>query len=504
MDKILPVTGIALVIGICWLFSENRNKINWKTVLSGLTLQIVLAVLVIRGETVSRLFNFLPFNEGIFFWLLFAQISLLIFVLRSETLTALRAKIPARPVAAIILLQAAVYILKYNVTARIFMSVSEYAAKLLQYSAQGASFVFGPLGSSVQMKDVFSTALGEKVSAVTVIFAFQILPTIIFVASLFAILYYLGIMQFIVKKMAVGMNKVMAASGAESLDVAANIFMGQTEAPLTILPYLPKLTRSELFTVMVSGMSHTSAGILLAYSAVSGADPKHLLTSVIMTAPGAIMIAKLLIPETRDTSQRDKEMQIELNAKDNTVDKPVNVIDAAARGAGQGLSLAANVGAMLIAFIAIIALINGIFSGIKDGMLSASPGSIVQKMGQIFPAGLEQLLGMIFSPIVFMAGVPWKEATDVGQLLGTRIALNEFVAYVKLGAIKSTLSEKSFLISTYMLCGFGNLSSIAIQTGGIGALVPSRRAELAELGMRAVLAGTLTNLLAATIVGVLF
>ncbi len=308
-----------------------------------------------------------------------------------------------------------------------------------------------------------------------VIFAFQILPTIIFIAALFAILYYLGVMQLVVRLFAVVMNRLMGASGAESLNVAASIFMGQTEAPLTIRPYLGRMTQSELMTVMTSGMAHISGGIMAAYIAF-GIEPKHLLTAVIMTAPGTLMMAKMFVPETA-VPETLGTVRLDVERTD------VNIIDAAGRGTSEGLHLAMNVGAMLISFMALVALVNAVLG--------------------VAGVTLQQILGWVFAPVAWSLGVPWRDAAVVGNLLGTRMVLNEFIAFAQLGPLKETLDPRSFTIATFALCGFANFSSIGIQIGGIGALVPERRHDLARLGLRAMIAGTLANFMTAIIVGFL-
>jgi CNT family concentrative nucleoside transporter len=354
---------------------------------------------------------------------------------------------------------------------QVFQVASEFVAALLHYSEAGATFVFGPLGSATVDKN-----LG-------VIFAFQVLPIIIFIASLFAILYYLGIMQWVVKGMAIAMQKIMGASGAESLNVAASIFMGQTEAPLTIRPFVPGLTESELFTIMVSGMAHVSGAVMAAYVAFAHVEIRHLLTAVIMTAPATIMLAKILIPET-DTPVTAGKVDVHLEKT------AVNVIDAAAQGAGDGLHLSLNIAAMLIAFLSLIALINGML-----GWVHAHVGFI--------PGTMQQILGIIFSPLAWLMGVAWNDCASIGNLLGTRLVLNEFVAFVDLGKIRDGLDPKSFTIATYALCGFANFSSIAIQIGGIGALAPNRKPDLARLGLKAVMAGSMANFMSACIAGIL-
>jgi CNT family concentrative nucleoside transporter len=355
--------------------------------------------------------------------------------------------------------------------AYIFQSIGVGVNAMLEYAERGSEFVFGPLG-------VKSGPFG-------VVFAFQVLPIVIFIASFFAILYYLGIMQMIVKAMAIGMQKVMGVSGAESLNVAASIFMGQTEAPLTIRPFLAGLTRSELFTVMVAGMAHVSGAVMAAYVKIAGVSIVHLLTAVIMTAPAAILLSKMFIPEIEKPATAGRvDIKVEKTA--------VNVIDAAAQGAGDGLHLALNIAAMLIAFLALIAMMNGIF-----GWVHGLPA-----MGW-FPQSMQQLFGVVFAPVAWLMGVSWKDCYTVGNLLGTRLVLNEFVAFLELGPLKSQLDARSFVIATYALCGFANFSSIAIQIGGIGALAPNRKPDLARLGLRAVAAGTLANFMSACIAGVL-
>jgi CNT family concentrative nucleoside transporter len=354
---------------------------------------------------------------------------------------------------------------------KVFQAIGAGVNAMLEFAEKGSEFLFGPLG--------------VKTGPFGVVFAFQVLPIVIFIASFFSILYYLGIMQAVVKAMAVGMQKVMGVSGAESLNVAASIFMGQTEAPLTIKPFLAGLTESELFTIMTAGMAHVSGAVMAAYVKVAGVSIIHLLTAVIMTAPATIMLAKIFVPETEKPATAGRvDIKVEKTA--------VNVIDAAAQGAGDGLHLALNIGGMLIAFLALIAMANGIL-----GWVHTLPA-----MGWI-PASLEKLFGLIFAPVAWLLGVPWKDCPTIGDLLGTRLVLNEFVSFLKLGPMKSTLDPRSFTIATYALCGFANFSSIAIQIGGIGALAPTRKSDLARLGLRAVAAGTMANFMSACIAGML-
>jgi CNT family concentrative nucleoside transporter len=354
----------------------------------------------------------------------------------------------------------------------VFRAIGNGVNHMLQYSVEGSKFVFGE-------------KLGAPNAEFGVIFAFQVLTIIIFIASFFAILYYLGVMQVFVRGMAVLMQKVMGTSGAESTNVAASIFMGQTEAPLTIRPFLAGLTQSELFTVMASGMAHVSGSVMAAYVLIAHVEIRHLLTAVIMTAPATLMLAKILMPETGKPETAGR-VKVE-------VEKPgVNVIDAAARGASDGMHLALNVAAMLIAFLGLIAMVNGILNGVHS-----QPG-----FGWV-PVSLQSILGRLFAPVAWLLGVRWEDCATVGNLLGTRLILNEFVAYVDLGKIGSTLDPKSFVIATYALCGFANLSSVAMQVGGIGALAPTRRSDLARLGLKAVACGTMANFMSACIAGML-
>jgi CNT family concentrative nucleoside transporter len=295
-------------------------------------------------------------------------------------------------------------------------------------------------------------------------------------------MYYLGIMQLVVKAMAIVMNKLMKASGAESTDVAASIFMGQAEAPLTIRPFLPTLTRSELMTVMTAGMAHISGSIMMAYIAF-GVEARHLLTAVIMTAPGTIMMAKLMEPETEEPLTRGT-VQIDIPKTD------VNVVDAASRGTAEGLQLMLNVMAMLVSFIALVALVNGALGWVH--------GHIAQ-----VPNDLQTILGWVGRPVAWAIGVPWQDTQAIGGLIGERAVLNEFIAFADLGRMKDALDPRSFTIASFALAGFANFSSVGIQIGGIGALAPTRKGDLAKLGLRAMLAGTLANFMSATIAGIL-
>ena len=426
------IVGLAVMLGVAWLFSTNRRAIRLKTVAWGLGLQFVFAVLV----------------------------------------------------------------LKFEFGRRVFEVAGDGVKWLLNFSYAGSRFVFGPLGERPTPVAVHDLAAEKATGALTFLppenvffLAFTVLPTIIFIAAFFAVLYHIGVMQFIIKWAARAMTALMGASGAESLNVAASIFMGQTEAPLTIRPYLPRLTRSELMTIMTSGMAHVSGAIMGAYIAF-GIEPKHILTAVIMTAPGTLLISKMLVPETE---QPETAGRVELHRGEE--EKSQNFLGAIARGTSDGLGLAVNVGAMLISFVALVFLANGILGGIHDGLA---------KIGfAYFPASLQQIFGYLFAPIAWVIGVAWQDCLQVGNLLGTRMTLNELVAFSQLGPLKDVITDRSYIIATFALCGFANFSSIGIQIGGIGALAPNKRDELARLGIRAMLAGTMANLMSASIVSLL-
>jgi CNT family concentrative nucleoside transporter len=371
----------------------------------------------------------------------------------------------------------AVFVLRIDAGRRAFQKAGDVVNHLLSYAFVGSQFVFGDLG--------------KQGSHLGFYFAFQVLPTIIFIAAFFAVLYHYGIMQFVIKIAAWVMTRVMGASGAESLNVAASIFMGQTEAPLTIRPFLPDLTRSELMTVMTSGMAHVSGGIMAAYIAF-GIEPKHLLSAVIMTAPGTLLMAKMLVPETEQPKTAGR---VVMSEEEKKTEKEENLLGAVARGTTDGLHLALNIAAMLISFLALIALTNGILGGVHNWL--AGHGIVW------FPQSLERIFGAVFAPVAWVIGIPWRDCGIIGNLLGTRMVLNELVAFSMLGPMRAAIDPRSFTIATFALCGFANLSSIGIQIGGIGALAPNKKGELARLGIRAMLAGTMANLMSASIAGML-
>ncbi|HRP73806.1 MAG TPA: nucleoside transporter C-terminal domain-containing protein [Luteimonas sp.] len=415
--------GLAVLIGLTWLFSNNKGKVDWTLVVTGIALQIGFAAIVLL----------VPGGRDVFDWL------------------------------------------------------GHGFVKILGFVNAGSTFIFGSL---------------MDVDTYGFIFAFQVLPTIIFFASLMAVLYHLGVMQAVVRVMAWAITKVMRVSGAETTSVCASVFIGQTEAPLTVRPYISKMTESELITMMIGGMAHIAGGVLAAYvGMLGGGDPeqqayyaKHLLAASIMAAPATLVIAKILIPETGEPLTRGTvKMEVEKTTS--------NIIDAAAAGAGDGLRLALNIGAMLLAFIALIAMINAPLTWF--GEISGIQAAIGR------PLDLATIFGWVLAPIAWLIGVPWQDAGVVGSLIGQKVVINEFVAYLQLAEIVNgrvegvQLTDQGRLIATYALCGFANFSSIAIQIGGIGGLAPDRRQDLARFGLRAVLGGTVATLMTATIAGVL-
>ena len=368
-------------------------------------------------------------------------------------------------------------VLRFDYGQRFMTWAGSVVNSMLLATFAGTQVLFGQLG--LPNSGAFGKLLPPNSGS---IFAFQVLPTIIFISAFFAVLYHIGLMQLIIRGMAWVMLKTMRISGAESMNVAASIFMGQTEAPLTIRPFLSKATRSELMVIMTSGMAHVSGGIMAMYIS-QGVEARHLLSAVIMTSPGTILIAKMLVPETGIPATEGRVV-----IPKDELHKDENLIGAIARGTIDGGKLAMNVAIMLISFLALVALL--------DSLLGWTHGYI-----HFIPASLGQILGYLFAPVAWLIGVPWHDCLAIGNLLGTRMALNEVIAYIALGAEKATLAPRSFTIATFALCGFANLGSIGMQIGGIGALVPERRNDLAKLGVRAMLAGTMANLISASIAG---
>jgi concentrative nucleoside transporter, CNT family len=483
MQHLTGILGFFLLLGIAFALSSNRKAIRWQTVAWGIGLQISLAWMVLRGELLSSWFAWLPFSLKTVILAIMVQILLVRILVRRSGWGAPTVLRWARIAIAG---QILVCLLKFNLVANFFVFMRGVVNRLIAYSGEGARFVFGALGAEH----------GEH--SVGLILAFQVLPTIIFMASLFAILYYLKVMPVVVEQVSTVMNRFLKTSGAESVSVAASMFMGQVEAPLTIRPFLAEMTRSELMTVMTAGMAHVSGGIMAAYVLIAHVDIVHLLTAVVMTAPGAIMIAKIMVPETK-VPKTSGNVKIEISNTD------VNLVDAAARGASEGIHMAINVAGMLIAFVALVAMIDGILGFLHQDLeaLALRPfaGNYIRTLAHYFPSNMQQILGVIFQPIAWTMGISWKDSYQVGNLLGTRMVLNEMFSFLQLAQIRETLDPRSFMISTFALCGFANFGSIAIQVGGIGALAPTRRHDLAALGFRAMIAGTLANFLSATIAG---
>src|SRR5215472_11034648 len=381
----------------------------------------------------------------------------------------------------------AFFVLRFSAGRFLFEKAGYYVNQLLAYAFYGSQFVFGELGLPQAPTPGFTS------SPEHFIFAFQVLPTIIFIAAFFALLYHVGVMQLIIRFAAWVMTRVMGSSGAESLNIAASIFMGQTEAPLTIRPFLNKLTKSELMVVMTSGMAHVSGGIMAAYIAF-GIKAEHLLTAVIMTAPGTLLMAKMLVPETEQPLTAGRVEMPEM-------EKESNFLGAISRGTVDGLHLALNVGAMLISFIALLYLINALMGGAHNWLV-LHPGLHMTW----FPSSLQQVFGWLLAPVAWVIGIhPWKECLAMGNLLGTRMVINEVIAFQRLGEYINAgmFDPRNARIATFALCGFANFSSIGIQIGGIGALAPEQRGQLAKFGIRAMLAGTMANLMSASIVGIL-
>jgi len=415
--------GLVVLIGIAWLFSNNKRAVDWRLVVTGITLQIAFAAVVLL----------VPGGRDV------------------------------------------------------FDALGKGFVKILSFVNEGSGFIFGSLMNTEQFGFIF---------------AFQVLPTIIFFSALMGVMYHLNVMQAIVRGMAWAITKIMRVSGAETTSVCASVFIGQTEAPLTVRPYIAKMTQSELITMMIGGMAHIAGGVLAAYvGMLGGNDPvqqafyaKHLLAASIMAAPATLVVAKLLVPETGTPLTRGTvKMEVEKTSS--------NIIDAAAAGAGDGLKLALNIGAMLLAFIALIALLNAPLTWL--GEVSGLQAMIGR------PTDLSTIFGYVLAPIAWVIGTPWADATTVGSLIGQKVVINEFVAYSELSKIVNgqvpgvNLSSEGRLIATYALCGFANFSSIAIQIGGIGGLAPERRHDLAKFGLRAVLGGTIATFMTATIAGVL-
>ena len=389
-----------------------------------------------------------------------------------------RKAINLRTVLGAFIIQAAIgaFVMLTSIGASVLGAISTGVSSVISSADAGIGFVFGNL-------------VNFSVDGIGFIFAFKVLPIIIFFASLMSVLYYIGFMQLIIKVLGGALQKALGTSRTESMSAAANVFVGQTEAPLVVKPFLKSMTKSELFAVMAGGLASVAGAVLAGYASL-GVSLDYLIAASFMAAPGGLLMAKLLEPETEKTHDCLSQLP-EADLNEQKTAKPVNIIDAAAIGASDGLGLALNVGGMLIAFIALIALLNTILGGVT-GLLGFDGIT------------LEMLLGYVFSPIAFLIGVPWSEALAAGSLLGQKLILNEFVAYINYVGIKETLSEHTQVILTVALCGFANLSSMAILLAGLGGLAPSRRPDIARMGLKAVLAGTLSNFMSATLMGMFF
>lgn len=427
MERLISVFGCFVLLGIAWLMSNNKRAINYRVVMWGLLLQLTFAVIILKTTPGQAVFEY-------------AKLAI---------------------------------------------------TKLLSFTDRGAHFLFGNLylaeesiveGLNMPGPYQLWDPNQQQFVDIGLTFAIHVLPTIIFFASLMGILYHLGVMQKIVKGMAWVMAKTMRTSGAESLSVASNIFVGQTEAPLVVRPFVPKMTMSELMAIMTGGFATIAGGVMAAYVRF-GADAGHLMAASVMSAPAAMVMAKIIFPETQISDTQD-------GAKINIEKTSVNVVDAAANGAAEGLKLALNVGAMLLAFYALIHLLD--YGFLKVGLLFGFED-----------LSLKKLLGFAFAPIALVMGIETADVLKFGYLLGTKVALNEFVAFVQLGLWQETLSARSFTIGTYALCGFANFSSIAIQIGGIGGIAPERKHDLARIGVKAMFGGALASWLTATIAGIL-
>jgi CNT family concentrative nucleoside transporter len=486
--------GLAVLIGLAWLFSNNKKAVDWKLVGTGVALQIAFAAAVLLGPKLvphieSALPGFAPYWRplvwsGLIGGLVLTVLSHSRFVADSKREFLRRVGMGLLALGALLMIP---------LFGEIFKSVAHGFVIVSNFTLEGARMIFGE-----QLTDA---------SKLGFIFAFQVLPTVIFFAALMGVLYHLGVMQLIVRGMAWAITKVMRVSGAETTSVCASVFIGQTEAPLTVRPYISKMTESELLTMMIGGMAHIAGGVMAAYIQMLGGPDQaqqtiyatHFLAASIMAAPATLLIAKVLVPETGEPLTRGS---VKMHVEKTTT----NVIDAAAAGAGDGLKLALNIGAMLLAFIALIAMLNAIIAGIAD----ATHFTAWINEGRATPVAINlgSILGVLLAPLAWLIGVPWEDAIVAGGLIGQKIVLNEFVAYLQLSQVPTgdgagAISEHTRLILTYALCGFANFSSIAIQIGGIGGLAPERRHDLARFGLRAVLGGSIATFMTATIAGVL-
>nr|WP_245156456.1 nucleoside transporter C-terminal domain-containing protein [Lysobacter solisilvae] len=484
--------GLAVLIGIAWLFSNNKKAVDWRLVLTGIALQVAFASAVLLGPKQvpaieANLPGFAPVWRPLVWSLLIAGLGLLVLAhsryARANDALLRRVALAMLGVGTVLMIP--LFGEGFDAAAKGFVTISGF-------TMEGSKMIFGELTNQGKLGFIF---------------AFQVLPTVIFFAAFMGVLYHVGVMQKIVQGMAWAITKVMRVSGAETTSVCASVFIGQTEAPLTVRPYIPKMTESELLTMMIGGMAHIAGGVMATYIQLLGGPDtvaqavyaKHFLAASIMAAPATLLIAKILIPETGEPLTRGS---VKMHVEKTTA----NIIDAAAAGAADGLRLALNIGAMLLAFIALIAMLNWIIAGLAD----ATHFTAWINTGRATPIAINlgSILGVLLSPVAWLIGVPWEDAVIAGGLIGQKIVLNEFVAYLQLSEVPvgeggAAISAHTRLILTYALCGFANFSSIAIQIGGIGGLAPERRHDLARFGMRAVLGGSIATFMTATIAGVL-
>ncbi len=448
MDILRGLLGLAFIIALAYAFSANRKAILWRLVGIGMGIQAVLAIFILRGEYLAQFFSPLGWPSLFFKW------------------------------------------------------ASSFFVLVLKFTEEGSKIIFGSLAVGPG---------GE--GSLGFFFAFQVLPTIVFFAALTTLLYHYGILQAVVRFLAVGMQRLMGTSGAESLSMIANIFVGQTEAPLVVKPYVVKMTSSELFAVMTGGMATIAGGVMATYIMMLGDSfaaahnlsieagrqlfAEQLLGASLMAAPAALVIAKILFPEVDEPITRGS-VKVEVEKTD------ANGIDAAATGASDGLRLALNVGAMLLAFFALLAMLNYVVMFL--GSLPNTIGGWVGLDIPVVPLSIQMILGWVFAPIAFIIGIPWSESIQVGSLIGTKLVLTEYIAYINLSELTAVkaLSDRTIFMATFALCGFANFASIAIQIGGIGGIAPTRKSELAAFGMKAVMAGSLANLMTATYAGMLY
>lgn len=550
-ERLISFFGIFFILGIAWLLSNNRKKINYRVIIWGLVLQIVFAFIILKTTPGMAVFNtardvivrILGFtdegasfmfgnlyraNSGVVEHISPGNIQGHVLLLDSEAA-------PGMDIGTTVVGACDTFsVCLTNPGSEAVWVEKTEISDTTQFRVLGPGLPFTiPAKAKADLKFVFQPKKAEKISTelriigdsvapakieiiaegssapqpmlrvntntpvlsqfkeLGIIFAIHILPTIIFFASLMSVMYHFGIIQKMVQAMAWIMARTMGTSGAESLSAAANIFVGQTEAPLVVKPYVNEMTRSELMAIMTGGFATIAGGVLAAYVRF-GVDAGHLMAASVMSAPASLMLAKIIFPET----EKPKTMgNVELQVEKQTA----NVIDAAAAGAGDGLRLAVNVGAMLMAFISLIAMLNYGLEHLDDVINFITFHSTAFDWN----LSLRQVLGYLFAPFSFFMGVSWKDILEVGNLLGTKISLNELVAYVELTNVKEILSPRSFTIATYALCGFANFSSIAIQIGGIGSIAPGRRSDLAQIGLKAMLAGALASWLTATIAGML-